>query len=111
MNDTDDRYIPVSEVVKKIPGGNKNKVCRWMRNGYPVGGSRVFLQARRFGRRIYTKWEWVEQFFLAMNEGDQVSPQARLQHPNRNKCSTVEVPGAKNENAVANRLKELGVIK
>lgn len=66
-------YISLGDAAARAPGGvSANCVWRWCRNGVRGrNGDRIRLQHRRFGGRLYTRAEWIDEFTRIITEADQ----------------------------------------
>ena len=69
-----EEHITLSQAAKLAPGRpSSNCVWRWCREGVKAAsGTRVRLKHVRFGSRIYTTRQWLNDFGLALAEADAV---------------------------------------
>lgn len=67
-----EEHITLSQAAKLAPGRpSSNCVWRWCREGVKAAsGTRVRLKHVRFGSRIYTTRQWLNDFGLALAEAD-----------------------------------------
>jgi len=67
-----DEHITLSQAAKLAPGRpSSNCVWRWCREGVKAAsGTRVRLKHVRFGSRIFTTRQWLNDFGLALAEAD-----------------------------------------
>ena len=67
-----DEHITLTQAAKLAPGRpSSNCVWRWCREGVKAAtGTRVRLKHVRFGSRIYTTRQWLNDFGLALAEAD-----------------------------------------
>lgn len=67
-----EEHITLSQAAKLAPGRpSSNCVWRWCREGVKAAtGRRVRLKHVRFGSRIYTTRQWLNDFGLALAEAD-----------------------------------------
>ncbi len=67
-----EEHITLSQAAKLAPGRpSSNCVWRWCRGGVKAAsGTRVRLKHVRFGSRIYTTRQWLNDFGLALAEAD-----------------------------------------
>jgi hypothetical protein len=67
-----EEQITLSQAAKLAPGRpSSNCVWRWCREGVKAAsGQRVRLKHVRFGSRIYTTRQWLNDFGLALAEAD-----------------------------------------
>ncbi len=67
-----DDHLTLSQAAKLAPGRpSANCVWRWCRGGVKAAsGSRVRLKHVRFGSRIYTTRQWLNDFGLALAKAD-----------------------------------------
>jgi hypothetical protein len=67
-----EEHITLSQAAKLAPGRpSPNCVWRWCREGVKAAsGTRVRLKHVRFGSRIYTTRQWLNDFGLALAEAD-----------------------------------------
>lgn len=72
MNGNMDGYLTLEEAAKLVPGGGRDvaTVWRWCRRGLRRGGRVIRLKHVRFGQRLATKAEWVEEFAESLAEAD-----------------------------------------
>lgn len=67
-----EEHITLSQAARLAPGRpSSNCVWRWCREGVKAAsGTRVRLKHVRFGSRIYTTRQWLNDFGLALAEAD-----------------------------------------
>lgn len=67
-----EEHITLSQAAKLAPGRpSSNCVWRWCREGVKAAsGTRVRLKHMRFGSRIFTTRQWLNDFGLALAEAD-----------------------------------------
>ena len=67
-----EEHITLSQAAKLAPGRpSSNCVWRWCREGVKAAsGTRVRLKHVRFGARIFTTRQWLNDFGLALAEAD-----------------------------------------
>ena len=67
-----EEFITLSEAAKHAPGRPTTAaVWRWARQGVKArSGTRVFLRHVRVGGRIFTRPDWLGQFFAATAQAD-----------------------------------------
>ncbi len=80
-----DGYIRLAEVPDHVPGHPSYvTVWTWCRYGLKArNGEIVRLKHVRIGHRLYTRLEWLDEFFEALAAADVAH--YRVQHPNRNR--------------------------
>jgi len=68
-----DSYLTLSEAAKRLPGRPAPATLwRWSREG--LNG--IQLRTIRIGRKIHTRRDWLENFFLAVDPRDREAWQA-----------------------------------
>ncbi|MCA9295364.1 MAG: hypothetical protein KC983_02585, partial [Phycisphaerales bacterium] len=67
-----EEHLTLSQAAKLVPGRpSSNCLWRWCRNGVKAAsGKRVRLKHVRFGSRIYTTRQWLNDFGLALATAD-----------------------------------------
>jgi len=65
-------YLTLSQAARLVPGRlAASTLWRWHRRGVrAASGQRVRLRCVRFGRRLYTTAEWLEEFSRRLAEAD-----------------------------------------
>jgi hypothetical protein len=71
MHDFED-LLTLSQAAKVAPGRpSSNCVWRWCRRGLSSrAGERVYLQHVRVGGKIYTRTQWLDQFWRTLADAD-----------------------------------------
>jgi len=87
-----EEHITLSQAAKLAPGRpSSNCVWRWCREGVKAAsGTRVRLKHVRFGSRIYTTRQWLNDFGLALAEADAAhfnrDEESPATEPSRHSC-------------------------
>lgn len=69
----EEQQISLSQAAKRVPSRpNTSTLWRWCNKGIPTaGGGRVYLEHRRWGRRIFTTPDALEKFARELAEAEQ----------------------------------------
>jgi len=67
-------YICLAEAARRTPGHHHpSSIWRWCRRGVKArDDTRVYLRHRRFGSRVWTTTEWLNEFADELARRDQV---------------------------------------
>lgn len=83
-----DRHLTLIEAARHVPGRKATRAVlwRWCRHGLKSrSGNVVNLRHIRVGGRVFTKREWLDEFFEALANAD--LERFQVQHPNRTKLT------------------------